>query len=154
MKIRYLTKKDAEEFRDTLLHDEWGSRVLAHSGGGLLEFEHGRWNAVFVIENGDNLIGFAQLDFLSIPSEARIGATYIKDQQRRRGYGEKLISFLEEYAKRNWPVRMITAFTIENPPMEKFLKKHKYEKLGVFKKYIYYNGEYHDEAGWIKRIEK
>lgn len=152
MKIRYLTKKDAEEFRDILLHDEWGSRVLAHSGGSLLEFEHGRWNVIFVIEEGDNLLGFGQLDFLSIPSEARIGATYIKTQHRKQGYGSELISFLEKYAKQNWPVRMITAFTIENPPMESFLKKHGYEKLGVFKKYIYYNGKYHNETGWIKRI--
>jgi RimJ/RimL family protein N-acetyltransferase len=151
MEIRYLTDKDAESFRETLLKDEQASNKLGHSGGGLLESKHDSWNVAFTAEENEKLAGFLVLNFYTKGGEAKVGATFVDKEFRRKGVALKMLDFAEHYAMKNWPVRIMTGFTIENMPMEKCFKKSGYEKMGVYKKYVFYDGKYWDQNGWIKR---
>lgn len=153
MKIRYLTKKDAEFFREEILNDDKGSKMLAHSGGVLLDSEHSRWSNGFVAEENGKLLGFSYLDFKTNTGEGYIGATYVCKDGRRKGVASKLIKFLEKYAKRNYPVRRMSAITVENPKMWACLLKNGFIEMGLFKEGVFYDGRYMNEHYWVKKYD-
>ena len=97
---------------------------------------------LFAIIEEEKMIGFMNIQyFYSIWSHGKVfflDDFFIEESFRGRGYGEKALKSLQEYAKKGGIKRIQLMAENTNPRAIKFYKKHKFneQEIHLFLKYL------------------
>jgi N-acetylglutamate synthase-like GNAT family acetyltransferase len=86
--------------------------------------EHIKNTDIFILENKEKLIGM-----ISLYDKNRIGSLFIRANKVGKGYGKKLINYVEKYAKKKG-LDKIGGHAIKTS--QQFIKKLGYEKTKEF----------------------
>lgn len=157
--FRFAEQNDYRYFADIVLGEKF--EVQKHLG--LLGFDEDyfkctEWRAIFIAEittdqNEKKRIGCISVSGGSSTGFNYIGITYIIPEYRRRGYGELMIYFANEYAKNTWNAGGIDLYTIENEGMDRLLQKMGFTNDGTEAKHYFLNGGFIGQKRWIKTYE-
>ena len=97
---------------------------------------------LFAIIEEEKMIGFMNIQcFYSIWSHGKVfflDDFFIEENFRRKGYGEKALKNLQEYAKKSGIKRIQLMAENTNPRAIEFYKKHKFneQEIHLFLKYL------------------
>ena len=97
---------------------------------------------LFAIIEEEKMIGFMNIQcFYSIWSHGKVfflDDFFIEENFRRKGYGEKALKSLQEYAKKGGIKRIQLMAENTNPKAIEFYKKHKFneQEIHLFLKYL------------------
>jgi len=97
---------------------------------------------LFAIIEEEKMIGFMNIQcFYSIWSHGKVfflDDFFIKENFRRKGYGEKALKDLQKYAKKSGIKRIQLMAENTNPRAIEFYKKHKFneQEIHLFLKYL------------------
>lgn len=149
--FRFATSEDAKYFYNLLLTEKNKvHRQLAAFGIDNNEFDGTSYKVAIAVMVKGERVGFARLLGGDISGFNYIGLFYIVPAFRRKGIGTQLFNFIENYLINNWNAVGEDLYTIENPPMEKLVKKMGFVLSGVYKKKYSINGKYYSQSRWIK----
>lgn len=156
VKIRYAKKEDAEWLKEDILEDENARLKLNIRGNGegkIFKLDD-TWSVSFVAEVEGKPAGIVTVEHYSLSSTNSIEELYVRKSYRNNGIATILLCKAEKYACENWPAWGMRALTIENPKMEKLLKKQGYKLMGRVKDWYVFNLKSYDQNFYFKRYKK
>ena len=153
MKIKFVFY-DKEKHGDTLkkLNEEFDfRRYLNVRGGDIYTPEEGRdyINVVAVSANKKIVYGFCFSEHYGDGS-VQVKSVYVLEKYRGKGIAGKLLKEIENRILNSWKVPELYGFTLENKTMEKIFMDNGYNLMGVFKRFAFVNGRYHDQSFFAK----
>ncbi|MFH2118551.1 MAG: GNAT family N-acetyltransferase [Candidatus Paceibacterota bacterium] len=104
----------------------------------------------------DKLIGYTQLDQVSLPKQQHIAYLYnlyVDPNHRGQGYATKLFDYLSKIAKEQAQVeRIFITCNRKNTAAQKLYKKLGFSEYGLKEKSVKWQGEYDDEVEMVKKL--
>jgi len=150
--IRLARKEDGELLQDILAKDILGKQKLNARGGIGNVVENDKWNASFIDCEEDEVRGFIKISANSTDGSIYLNDMYVSSNFRRMGVATNLIKHALSYALDSWPANHYYAYTIENKPMEKLLKKFGFKNSGTYHHFIYRNRRFLSQTLFMKKI--
>lgn len=148
LNFRYSTDEDSQKFFNALLIDTEAIDKLQMYGNRSELWRNDSANVCFTAFNQDGIVGFLRLNSADSTGFNYLADLYILPEHRKKKYGYELIKFAKEYSQRNWNAIGIDLFTIENPIMDRLIKKCGFT-LGVNDKKRYYrHGKFLGQKRW------
>jgi ribosomal protein S18 acetylase RimI-like enzyme len=101
------------------------------------------------------LIGYAQLDQVSLPKQRHIAYLYnlyVDPAHRGQGLATKLVNHLTKLAKEQQIERLFISCNRQNTPAQKFYQHLGFKQFGLKEKSVKWQGEYDDEVEMVKEL--
>lgn len=117
---------------------------------GAEDFTISRWQYIGVAKENEEVLGFIRF---SIEKNSNyIGNVYVKKSHRGIGVCTALFKFAEKKLRMASDHNSTYLYTLQNPIMEKFLRKNKWKCVGVYKNHCYFNGKWQHQSCWQKKL--
>jgi len=113
-------------------------------------FSMDNYKGVFVALRNEEAVAYGRVISTTVSGFNYIALFYVIPKYRRQGIGSKLFNFLEEYAFTNWNAKGVEIITIDNPIMDKLVKKRGFSLSGIYKKNLFVNGKWYNQSRWYK----
>lgn len=153
--FRFATAEDNNFFYDSVLTEKNKvSRQLGLFGKDNDFFSTTEYKSCIVAELEGKRVAFAKVNGAQLTGFNYISFFYVIPQQRKKGIGTQLFQFVENYAFNNYHAVGVDLVTIDNKPMDTFLKKLGFSFSGSYKKNYCINGKYYSQSRWVKTYKK
>lgn len=153
--FRFATLEDTNFFYDIVLTEKNRvSRQLGLFGKDNELFSLSEYKTCIVAEMEGARVAFAKVNGAQLTGFTYISFFYVIPQHRRKGVGTHLLQFAENYAFNNYHAAGVDLVTIDNKPMEQFLKKLGYKFSGEYKRNYCINGKFYSQSRYVKFYTK